>query len=86
MIFQLHIFLVLINNKFSIGINCAPLLFDLFLYGYEAEFIKRLLKVGKEHLAEKFNFAYMPLYYCIIQRFRSLLILSLHVNLNLIIR
>ena len=28
------------------GINCAPLLADLFLYSYEAEFIQMLLKRG----------------------------------------
>ena len=32
------------------GTNCAPLLADLFLYGYEAEFIQGLLKAGMKHL------------------------------------
>ena len=38
------------------GTNCAPLLADLFLYSYEAEFIEKLLKdKGKKHLAKLFN-------------------------------
>ena len=31
------------------GTNCAPLLADLFLYSYEAEFVRSLLKAGKKH-------------------------------------
>ena len=41
-----------------IGSNCAPLLADLFLYSYEAEFVQSLLKAGKKHLAQQFNFTY----------------------------
>ena len=33
------------------GTNCAPLLADLFLYSYEAEFVQSLLQAGKKHLA-----------------------------------
>ena len=33
------------------GTNCAPLLADLFLYSYEAEFIQTLIKSGKRQLA-----------------------------------
>ena len=33
-----------------VGTNCAPLLADLFLYSYEAEFIQRLLKSAKKNL------------------------------------
>ena len=40
------------------GTNCAPLLADLFLYSYEAEFVQSLLKVGKKHLVHQFNFTY----------------------------
>ena len=40
------------------GTNCTPLLADLFLYSYEAEFVKSLLKAGKKHLAQQFNFTY----------------------------
>ena len=38
--------------------NCAPLLGDLFLYSYEAEFVQSLLQAGKKHLAHQFNFSY----------------------------
>ena len=38
--------------------NCAPLLADLFLCSYEAEFVQSLLKAGKKHLAQQFNFTY----------------------------
>ena len=30
------------------GTNCAPLLADIFLYSYEAEFIQSLLSTGKK--------------------------------------
>ena len=40
------------------GTNCAPLLADLFLYSYEAEFIQILIKSGKRHLAKSFCFTY----------------------------
>ena len=39
-------------------LNCAPLLADIFLYSYEAEFIQTLIKSGKRHLAKSFNFTY----------------------------
>ena len=39
-----------------IGTNCAPLLADLFLYPNGAEFVQSLLKAGKKHLAQQFNF------------------------------
>ena len=39
------------------GTNCAPLLADLFLYSYEAEFVQSL-QAGKKHLAQQFNFTY----------------------------
>ena len=40
------------------GTNCAPLLADIFLYSYEAEFIQTLLSTGRKHLASQFNFTY----------------------------
>ena len=40
------------------GTTCAPWLAVLFLCGYESEFIQGLLKAGKKHLAQKFNFTY----------------------------
>jgi hypothetical protein len=40
------------------GSNCAPLLADLFLYSYEADFIQGLLKKNKKKLARSFNFTF----------------------------
>ena len=36
------------------GTNCAPLLADLFLYSYEADFIQKLLNQKKKKLAVPF--------------------------------
>ena len=36
--------------------NCAPLLVNLFLYSYEADFIRGLLKKNEKKLARSFNF------------------------------
>ena len=38
------------------GTNCAPLLADIFLYSYEAEFIQSLLSTGCKRLTSQFNF------------------------------
>ena len=38
--------------------NCAPLLADLFLYSYEADFIQGLLKKNEKKLARSFNLTY----------------------------
>jgi hypothetical protein len=38
------------------GTNCAPLLADLFLYSYEADFIQGLLKKNEKKLSRSFNF------------------------------
>ena len=40
------------------GTNCAPLLADLFLYYYEAEFIQELLRKKDKKLAISFNFTF----------------------------
>ena len=40
------------------GTNCAPLLADLFLYSYEAEFINNLCKAKNKYLAKSFNFTF----------------------------
>ena len=40
------------------GTNCAPLLADIFLYSYEAEFIQSLFSTGRKRLASQFNFTY----------------------------
>jgi hypothetical protein len=46
----------------SVGIlmctNCIPLLADLFLYSYEAEFIQKLLHKKKKSLAVAFNLTF----------------------------
>ena len=40
------------------GTNCAPLLADLFLYTYEAEFIQNLIARKQKNIAQSFNFTY----------------------------
>ena len=40
------------------GTNCAPLLADLFLHSYEAEFIERLLKSNNKKLTVSFNLSF----------------------------
>jgi hypothetical protein len=40
------------------GTNCVPLLADLFLYSYEADFIHELLKKNEKKLARSFNFTF----------------------------
>ena len=42
----------------SMGTNCVPLLADIFLYSYEAEFIQSLLSTRRKQLASRFNFTY----------------------------
>ena len=41
-----------------IATDCTPLLADLFLYSYEAEFMQSLLKQNKISVAKAFNFTY----------------------------
>ena len=59
-----NIFVVFSGKVFQqiVGIpmetNCAPLLADIFLYSYEAEFIQCLLSTGRKKLAYRFNFTY----------------------------
>ena len=59
-----NIFVVFAGKVFQqiigvpLGTNCAPLLADIFLYSYEAEFIQSLLSAGKKWLACEFNFTY----------------------------
>ena len=40
------------------GTNCAPLLADLFLYSYEADFMQEQLRRGNKNLASKFNLTF----------------------------
>ena len=59
-----NIFVVFARKVFQqiigipMGTNCAPLLADLFLYSYEAEFIQSLLSAGRKRLASQFNFTH----------------------------
>ena len=41
------------------GTNCAPLLADLFLYSYEADFIQEPLKKNEKKLDRSFNFTFL---------------------------
>ena len=40
------------------GTNRAPLIADIFLYSYEADFIQSLLSTVNKKLASQFNFTY----------------------------
>src|SRR5210317_1584118 len=40
------------------GTNCAPLLADLLLYSYEADFIQSLLEREEKKLAQSFGFTF----------------------------
>ena len=40
------------------GTNCAPILADLFLYSYEAEFVQKLLRDKNKKLVVSFNLTY----------------------------
>jgi hypothetical protein len=55
-IFGLQVF------QLSVGIHmgtyCAPLLADLFLYSYEAEFLQKLLQDNNKKVAVSFNHAF----------------------------
>ena len=59
-----NIFVVFAGKVFQqtvgipMGTNCAPLLADIFLYSYEADFVQSLLSTGKRHLASRFNLTY----------------------------
>ena len=50
-----NIFVVFAGKVFQqtvgipMGTNCAPLLADIFLYSYEADFIQSMLSTGKKH-------------------------------------
>ena len=59
-----NIFVVFAGKVFQqildipMGTNCVPLLADIFLYSYEADFIQSLLSTGKKLLASRFNLTY----------------------------
>ena len=44
------------------GKNCSPLLADIFLYSYEADFIQSLLSTGTKQFASRFNLTYRYMY------------------------
>ena len=62
--------MILIDNIFAMfgkvfssvgipmGTHCAPLLVDLFLYSYEADFMQGLLKKSEKNPARYFNFTF----------------------------
>jgi hypothetical protein len=54
---------VLHNKEVGIpmGTNCDPLLVDLFLYSYEADFIQGLLVKNEKKLARFFNLTFPSL-------------------------
>ena len=60
-----NIFVVFFFGKISqqtvgipMGTNCAPLLDDIFLYSYEAEFMQSSLSTGNKPLSSRFNLTY----------------------------
>ena len=56
-----NFFVVFVGKVFKktvgipMGTDWAPLLVDIFLCSYEAEFIQSLLSTGKKQLASRFN-------------------------------
>ena len=55
-VFSGKIFLQIVG--IPMGTNCTPLLADIFLYSYEAEFIQSLLSTDRKLLASRLNFTY----------------------------
>ena len=58
-----NIFVVFAGKVFQqtcipMSTNCVPLLADIFLYLYEADFIASLLSTGKKQLASRFDLTY----------------------------
>ena len=63
LVFFIHNILVMFGGRIfqqtvdiHMGTNGVPLLADLFLYSYEADFIQGLLKKNEKKLARSFNF------------------------------
>jgi hypothetical protein len=46
------------DSRHTMGTNCAPLLADLFLYSYDADFIQGFLKKNEQKLVPSFNFTF----------------------------
>ena len=55
-VFAGKVFQQIIGIPMGTNLNCAPLLADIFLYSYGAEFIQSLLSAGKKRSASPFNF------------------------------
>ena len=61
---NIHVFVIFGGRVFQqtvgipMGTSCAPLLADLLLYSYEADFIQGLLKKNEKKLARSFNFTF----------------------------
>ena len=54
---QMYLVDVFFNRRSAyLWVQTAPLLADLFLYSYEADFIQELLKENEMKLAQSFNF------------------------------
>jgi len=45
-------------KNIPMGTNCAPLLAELFLHSYEAEFIQELFREEEKKLAQSFNYTF----------------------------
>jgi hypothetical protein len=56
---QMYLVDVFFNRRSAyLWVQTAPLLSDLFLYSYEADFIQELLKENEMKLAQSFNFTF----------------------------
>jgi hypothetical protein len=56
---QMYLVDVFFNRRSAyLWVQTAPLLADLFLYSYEADFIQELLKENEMKLAQSFNFTF----------------------------
>ena len=71
------------------GTNCSPLLADLFLYSYEADFVQELLRKNDKKLALSFNFTFRYIDDVLSlnnSKLGTMLIASIPINLKLRIR
>ena len=65
-----NIFVVFAGKVFQqtvgipMGTNCAPLLADIFLYSYEADFIQSLLSTGKKQHLGSISLTGTSMMYC----------------------
>jgi hypothetical protein len=59
-VFEVQIFLQYLG--IPMDTNCAPLLADLLLYSYKAEFVQKLLRDNNKKLAVFFNHTFRYMY------------------------